>query len=102
MPIYHIVLFKLKPDADPVRVKRWQDVAEAMVGKVPGLISLHAGPPLEGMAERAKGFNMGVVIVVESIEALGAMFKHPSHDELHVLHKEVCEEGSGVGYDIQF
>lgn len=39
MPVYHVALFKLKPEADPNKVKQWQALAEGMVGQVPGSTS---------------------------------------------------------------
>ncbi|KAL2819640.1 hypothetical protein BDW59DRAFT_164968 [Aspergillus cavernicola] len=102
MPVYHVALFKLKPDADPDRVCQWQDLAHAMVGKVPGLLALQAGPPLEFTAHMAKGFDMGVVVTVDYTESLATFFTHPSHDKVHELYTEVCEDGSTVGYDIEF
>ncbi|KAL4917416.1 hypothetical protein BDW62DRAFT_201848 [Aspergillus aurantiobrunneus] len=102
MPVYHVALFKLKPDADPKRVSRWQDLARAMVGKVPGLIDLQAGRPLDFTAHMAKGFDMGVVVLVDYTESLATFFTHPSHDEVHELYQEVCEDGSTIGYDIEF
>ncbi|KAL6237520.1 hypothetical protein BDW75DRAFT_238307 [Aspergillus navahoensis] len=81
MPVYHVALFKLKPDADPERISLWQKLAHAMVGKVPGLLELQAGPPLEFTARMAKGFDMGVVALVDYMESLATMFTHPSHDE---------------------
>lgn len=52
-----------------------------MVGKVPGLISLQAGSPLEFTSHMAKGFDMGVVVLVDYSESLATFFTHPSHDE---------------------
>lgn len=52
-----------------------------MVGKVPGLLDLRAGPPLEFMARLAKGFDMGVVVLLDYVESLATMFTHPSHDQ---------------------
>ncbi|CBF80167.1 Dabb family protein [Aspergillus nidulans FGSC A4] len=102
MPVYHVALFKLKPDADPNRICLWQELAHAMVGKVPGLLDLQAGPPLDFTARLAKGFDMGVVVLLDYVESLATMFTHPSHDQVHELYQEVCEDGSTVGYDIEF
>ncbi|KKK21815.1 hypothetical protein ARAM_004344 [Aspergillus rambellii] len=97
MPVYHIALFKLKSDADPKSVRQWQDLAHAM------------------------GYDMGVVVLVDYIETLATFFTHPSHDEycshrtyllvlvhlpsiirVHELYMQVCEQGSTIGYDIEF
>jgi antibiotic biosynthesis monooxygenase (ABM) superfamily enzyme len=97
MPVYHLglclpgsrnqatdtatVLFKLKSDADPERVRRWQELAHSMVGKVPGLLELQSGSPVELTAPMARGFDMGVVVQVDYLETLATFFTHPSHDE---------------------
>ncbi|KAG7284352.1 hypothetical protein NEMBOFW57_010725 [Staphylotrichum longicolle] len=66
MPVYHIALFKLKEDADPKRIQKWQRLAKGMVGQVPAM---------------AKGFDMGVVVLLDYVESLATFFTHPSHDE---------------------
>ncbi len=96
-------LFKLKQDADPKSIQKWARLAHAMVGKVPGkrfpvnsrhadprsesgpptpgLIDLQAGPPIAFTAPLAKGFDMGVVVLLDYVESLATFFTHPSHDE---------------------
>lgn len=91
-----------------------------MVGKVPGLLELQAGSPVELTAPMARGFDMGVVVQVDYLETLATFFTHPSHDEyglfapslvfpglqwhdrVHALYTDVCEQGSTIGYDIEF
>ncbi|KAK4175379.1 hypothetical protein QBC36DRAFT_379409 [Triangularia setosa] len=102
MPVYHVALFKLKPEADPSKVKQWQALAEGMVGQVPGLIGLQAGAPIALTAPMAKGFDMGVVVHLDYVESLATFFTHPSHEEVNELYKDVCEMGSTIGYDIEF
>ncbi|KAK3046351.1 hypothetical protein LTR09_012167 [Extremus antarcticus] len=102
MPVYHIALFKLKEDADPKKVREWQDLACGMVGQVPGLLDLQAAPPLELTAPMAKGFDMGVVVVLDYLESLATFFTHPSHDEVNALYEQVCDHSSTLGYDIEF
>jgi hypothetical protein len=46
-----------------------------------GLIDLQAGSPIELTAPMAKGFDMGVVVVLDYVESLATFFTHPSHDE---------------------
>ncbi|KAM0813250.1 putative Stress-response A/B barrel domain-containing protein [Seiridium cardinale] len=102
MPLYHIALFKLKKDADPQSVQKWQRLAKEMVGQVPGLLDLQADKPIELTAPMAKGFDMGVVVLLDYIESLATFFTHPSHDQVHELYMEVCEQGSTIAYDIEF
>ncbi len=42
---------------------------------------MQAAPPLELTAPMAKGFDMGVVVVLDYLESLATFFTHPSHDE---------------------
>jgi hypothetical protein len=50
-----------------------------------GLIDLQAAPPLELTAPMAKGFDMGVVVVLDYLESLATFFTHPSHDQYESL-----------------
>jgi len=46
-----------------------------------GLLDLRAGSPIELTAPMAKGFDMGVVVLLDYVESLATFFTHPSHDE---------------------
>lgn len=52
-----------------------------MVGKIPGLVSLKAGGPLPICVPRAKGFDMGLVAVLEKPSDVEAYAVHPAHLE---------------------
>ncbi|KAL3481882.1 hypothetical protein BJX99DRAFT_253008 [Aspergillus californicus] len=82
MPVYHVVLFRLKQTTTPAQVKNWTTIAENMVGKIPGLVSLKANAPLPICVPRAKGFDMGLVAVLEKAEDVAAYGAHPAHLEL--------------------
>jgi hypothetical protein len=45
------------------------------------LIDLQAGSPVAFTAAMAKGFDMGVVVLLDYVESLATFFTHPSHDE---------------------
>jgi hypothetical protein len=75
------VLFRLKPGVTQAQLANWGTVAESMVGRIPGLISLKAGQPLPISVPRAKGFDMGLVAVMESPEAVASYATHPVHVE---------------------
>ena len=81
MPVYHIVLFKLKPNVSSIQLSNWQALTKAMVGKIPGLIRLDPGPPHPSTAARGKGFDMGLVAVLENAETIKAYAEHPAHLE---------------------
>ncbi|KAJ9297290.1 hypothetical protein DTO271G3_4583 [Paecilomyces variotii] len=100
MPVYHIVLFRLKPGVTSEQLANWSAISRAMVGKIPGLISLHAGSPLPISVPRAKGFDMGLVAVLESPEHVAGYAEHPAHLEVHKIREELCEDT--LAYDLDF
>ncbi|KAL2000380.1 hypothetical protein VTN02DRAFT_3190 [Thermoascus thermophilus] len=100
MPVYHVVLFKLKPGVNQEQLARWQTTARAMVGKIPGLISLHVDAPLPISVPRAKGFDMGLVAVLESPDHVAGYATHPVHLEVHKMREELCEDM--LAYDLEF
>ncbi|KAL7906618.1 hypothetical protein GGI35DRAFT_458511 [Trichoderma velutinum] len=71
-----------------------------MVGKIPGLISLSANPPVPLSASRSKGFDMGIVAVLESSEYLGSYSAHPAHLAIHKMREDICEDT--LAYDLEF
>ncbi|KAL2221010.1 hypothetical protein M432DRAFT_604776 [Thermoascus aurantiacus ATCC 26904] len=100
MPVYHIVLFRLKPGVTQEQLANWARTAKAMVGKIPGLISLHTNAPLPISVPRAKGFNMGLVAVLELPEHVAGYAAHPAHLEVHKMREELCEDT--LAYDLEF
>lgn len=46
-----------------------------------GLLDLRAASPLELTAPMAKGFDMGVVCLLDYLESLATFFTHPAHKE---------------------
>lgn len=75
------VLFRLKQGVTPAQITTWTNTAQAMVGKIPGLISLKANQPLPICVPRAKGFDMGLVAVLESPQHVEGYAVHPAHLE---------------------
>lgn len=81
-------------------------------------MELHAAPPLKYTVEKAKGYDMGVVVLLDSLLSLRRFAKHPSHTRfahctadwnlliafarLNELYKDVCDAEQTVAYDIQF
>ena len=59
----------------------------AMVGVIPGLKSFHLGPPLTSTAHRARGYDMGLITVLDTEEQVLAYASHPAH-QVYVLTAE--------------
>ncbi|KAL1997407.1 hypothetical protein VTN49DRAFT_847 [Thermomyces lanuginosus] len=100
MPVYHVVLFRLKEGVTQEQLAAWSAKAKAMVGKIPGLVSLETGPPLPISVPRAKGFDMGLVAVLEKKEDVEVYAGHPAHLEVHKIREELCVDT--LAYDLEF
>ncbi|KAE9376453.1 hypothetical protein N431DRAFT_180994 [Stipitochalara longipes BDJ] len=100
MPVYHIVLFKLKPNVLPDQIAEWSKLATQMVGKIPGLLEFYANHPLTQTAKRAKGYDMGVVAILETPADILPYGEHPAHQEVHKLREQLCSET--LVYDLEF
>ncbi|KAJ5753025.1 hypothetical protein N7520_009942 [Penicillium odoratum] len=100
MPVYHVVLFRLKAGVTPAQIEQWTLTAKGMVGKIPGLVSLEANTPLPICVPRAKGFDMGLVAVLEKKENVAEYAVHPAHLEVSKWREELCEDT--LAYDLEF
>ncbi|KAJ5247262.1 hypothetical protein N7468_002245 [Penicillium chermesinum] len=81
MPVYHIVLFRLKQGVTQAQLSAWAEKTKGMVGQIPGLRSIEAGQPLPISVPRAKGFDMGLVAILDSPEHVASYATHPAHLE---------------------
>ncbi|KAK5173514.1 uncharacterized protein LTR77_002195 [Saxophila tyrrhenica] len=101
MVVHHIVLFKLKPETTKEQVSELEATVKDMVGKIPGticpmtdysiysrsdchqgLVKIEFGPPLESTAARAKGYNAGLIAVLEKPDDVKVYAEHPVHQKL--------------------
>jgi len=82
MGVYHIVLFKLLPQYDRALLEYWKTQVHGLVGVVPGLKYVDVGAPLEVTADRAKGYNISLVAVLEKPEDALVYAHHPAHEKI--------------------
>jgi hypothetical protein len=73
------VLFKLKPNTSPEKIAELKKAAGAMVGQIPGLQKMDVGPPHASTASRARGYDMGLVAVLDKSETIAVYAKHDAH-----------------------
>ena len=66
------------------QMAEWAKRSDAMMGKIPGLLKLSRNPPLPVSAGRAKGYDMGLVAVLERPEDVPIYAAHPAHQEYDV------------------
>ena len=73
------VLFKLKPGVSDEKLDELKSHAKAMVGKIPGLQRIDLNVPDPVSAARAKGYNMGLVAILDKPETIAVYAQHPAH-----------------------
>ncbi|KAI0897249.1 hypothetical protein F4806DRAFT_461440 [Annulohypoxylon nitens] len=100
MPVYHIVLFKLKPGVKQEVIDEFVARAKSMVNEVPGLTKVDIGPPLPVSVPRGQGYNMALVSVLGKQEDLPVYAAHPAHLRAHELREQLCEDT--LVYDMEF
>ncbi|KAL7941255.1 stress responsive A/B barrel domain protein [Trichoderma barbatum] len=100
MPVYHVVLFKLKPDVTAQQVDNWRELVLAMQGQVPGLLKISFGQPLPITASRAQGFNLGIVATLDKADTIPVYAAHSAHQPVIEMRHELCTDS--LAYDMEF
>lgn len=77
MPLTHIVLFRIRPDADPAAVERLITEAREKLPQIPGVSELHAG----WVIQRDSPYQVGLSMRLPDEAALEAYRVHPLHVE---------------------
>ena len=74
--IEHLVLFKFKADAPPGQAERVAAALKVLKNKIPGIIHLTSGL---NFSDRAKGYELGLVVRFLDRAALDHYAQHPEH-----------------------
>lgn len=77
MPLTHIVMFEVRPDASPEAVDRLVTEARSKLTQIPGVSELHAGWTLQ----RDSPHRVVLTMRLEDEAALAAYRVHPLHVE---------------------
>ncbi|PMD49035.1 hypothetical protein L207DRAFT_413873, partial [Hyaloscypha variabilis F] len=96
-PTHHTVLCKFKKDAPEDLMQAFIEDARAVRFSSPDVLSLALGPPID--TTRAKGYDIGVVLVLSSIEAMKPFAESPSQLRLRARREAICEDT--LAYDIE-
>ncbi|KAI5198084.1 hypothetical protein AUEXF2481DRAFT_44698 [Aureobasidium subglaciale EXF-2481] len=81
MPVYHIVLFKLKPDVSQDNVVELEETAASLHGKIPGLIKIDVEAPHPPTAHRGQGYYMGLVARLDGPDRIASYAEHMEHQK---------------------
>ena len=95
--IKHTVFWKLKPEAKDEAARKMRAGFEALVGRVPGLLSLEARAQ-ENPAETAVDFALQTTHA--TWEDLGAYQKHPEHVKIAGYVRTVAVERRAIDYEV--
>ncbi|KAM0746059.1 hypothetical protein T439DRAFT_360638 [Meredithblackwellia eburnea MCA 4105] len=97
--LYHVVLYKLLPTCTPEQVATFATMCEAMVGVIPGLISLDIGYGIEATKHMAQGYDLGIVAVLQSVEYLNVYQEHPAHKSVLEALTPLRTPGTAANFD---
>ncbi|KAF3392117.1 hypothetical protein DPV78_010372 [Talaromyces pinophilus] len=100
MPVYHIVLFHLKPEVTDTQISEWSSMAKSQLGQVPGLISIEANKPLPVSVSRTKGYDMALVAVLEGPEFVEGYAKFAAQSQAQTFREQLFDDT--IAYDLQF
>lgn len=93
----HIVLFRWKPEATPEQQEKVMEALRGLRGVVPGILELDCG---ENFGNRAKGYQHGLVVLLESRAALEAYQPHPAHQRvLTELIRPIAEDTLAMDFE---
>jgi len=92
--IKHIVMWKLRNKADAEIIK---DNLEALVGKIPGLLSVEVGIDFSNSEQSA---DVVLYSELENREALAAYQAHPEHQAVIPLLKAAAVSRTVVDYEV--
>jgi hypothetical protein len=99
--VKHILLFRLKPEAEGAtkaeNILKAKKMLEDLNGKIPGLIKIEVGTDFSGSDTSA---DMCLYSEFESREALAVYAKHPDHLAVIPFIKAIYEERRLIDYDI--
>ncbi|MEX0744641.1 MAG: Dabb family protein [Phycisphaeraceae bacterium] len=76
MPVEHMVWINFKPGVTAERKQQHLDGLRSLKGKVPGIRRLAVG---ENFTDRSGGFTHGLLVTLDSREALATYADHPEH-----------------------
>ena len=76
MPVQHMVWIKFHEQVTDARKAEHLAGLESLVEKIPGILHLSVG---KNFTDRAQGFTHGLLVTLESKQALEIYAPHPEH-----------------------
>lgn len=98
--IRHIVVWKLKDDADATREERIAAIRaalEPLLGTAPSLRSLQI---VENMAYHDKNFELALLTDFDDLAGLDAYQQHPAHLEAAAIVRSHVETRASIDFEV--
>lgn len=95
--IRHIVFFRWKPSFTPEIREQWITGLEAMIGNIPGMISLTHGADV---LKTDKSWDHAIIADFESVADLETYNTHPLHEAIKPFSLPNVEEIAYVDFEI--
>lgn len=96
MSSIHIAIFKWKEGVEEARVNQALAVVRELTTKVPGIREIRCG---ENYHLASQGFTHGVVVIGDSRDALQAYRRHPEHEKIALIIKDMALDVIGFDFD---
>ncbi|KAK5988271.1 hypothetical protein PT974_12413 [Cladobotryum mycophilum] len=90
MAVHRVLLFKTKEGTTEEQKRAFITEARSLLDVIPGLLSLKIGPALE--MSRTKGFDMGIILELQSLQHLQIFATHPAHLRLHDIRENISND----------
>lgn len=74
--VEHMVWMKFRDGVTPARIEQHLAALRGLCETVPGIVRLAVG---ENFTDRAEGFTHGLLVTLESRDALSTYATHPAH-----------------------
>jgi hypothetical protein len=97
MSVEHMVWFRFKAEMPQPRINDLMTQLRALQKVIPGISSIRTG---KNFTDRAQGHTHGLVVILDSPEALADYGPHPDHQKIVVQLKETCD--SILAMDFEF
>ncbi len=79
MAVHHMVWIRFGDDVSDCRIAEHLEALRSLKHNVPGVIDVKVG---ENFTDRAGGFTHGLLVTLDSRDALAAYGPHPAHQKV--------------------
>ena len=94
--VKHLVMWKFKSDVTEEQIQQMKSMLEALVEKVPSLVSMSAG---RDFSRKARSWDFAICTEFKSQEGLSEYATHPEHVKVAEYIGSLVTEAAAVDYE---